>query len=318
MNDQDMVDPGNARPSGRPLWALFLMLVVPLLAGTTISPWIFHGLQWIGQHTDALSKLTEARFERVNTRCVMLIALIVLVPSIRMSGLMPDIQRAWILTPPRRTDAWVGLLIGAFSIGAIYQAGYLLGAFVPNPRMPGVGRLSLELLEFILGAVFIGVFEETFFRGLIFGALRKRMAFMGAWLLSSAFFSFIHFLRPRFPEPTADISWYSGYELFSHMFALFRWADDWPFAVTLFVMGLTLAAFYEKRGSFYLIAGLHAGWVVALRFGSLVLDRDRDVMSFVFDRHDVISKAPVAIPVILLFLVAGLLTRGRAADKPVS
>ncbi|HMP72030.1 MAG TPA: CPBP family intramembrane metalloprotease [Kiritimatiellia bacterium] len=295
----------------RPLLALALLLVLPVLAAVILSPAAFNGLQSLGERTGILSKLTDARFERVAVRIAMLTALIILIPVIRLTGLVPVIKRGLIPTPPRWRDLGWGILIALASMIGLYGSGWALGAYALTSDLPGLGTLTAMLLGFLLGAVFIGLFEEIFFRSFIHGALRTRLQLLTATLLSSAFFSAIHFFRPRFPQEISRASWHSGLDLLPVMFSRFQWSQDWAFMITLFLMGVTLALFYEKRGNLYLIAGLHGGWVLAMRTGSYLFDRTPETLTFLFGSGSLISKAPLAIVVISWFLVAALLTKPR-------
>ena len=305
MNDHD------ERATPRPLLAVFLLFALPILIGAAIAPYIFNGLQALSEVTDNLGKLTDAKFERVASRCVMLVAVIILYPVIRMTGLMPQVKAGLKGSPARFRELGWSVALGCASIIVLYGIGYLLGAYSVDLRHTSPGRFLLTFTEYLVGAVFIGLFEEVFFRGFIFGALRSRLGFMIALLLSSAIFSTVHFLRPLYPEPIETANWYTGFAILPYMFERFVWPRDLLFAATLFVMGLTLATFYEKRGSLYLIIGLHGGWVLAMRTGAYLLDRNNSVMPTAFGRGDLISKGYVALLVICAFLASAAWLKKR-------
>jgi membrane protease YdiL (CAAX protease family) len=290
----------------RPLLAIFLLIALPLLIGPTIAPYVFNGMRTLAEHTDIAPKLLNARFEKVTSRCVMLVAALILFPVLRMTGLLPEIRRGLTRSRDRFRELGWGVAIGCVSIIAIYAFGWLQGAYVVSPKFHGLADLAGRFTISIIGAVIIGFFEETFFRGFIFGALRVRLGFFTALILSSVFFSGIHFFRPLYPNLIDHASWNTGFALFPYMFEKFVWPRDVSFALTLFIIGLTLATFYHKRGNLYLIIGLHGGWVLAMQTGSRVFDRQPDAFPLLFGHGDMASKGILAVLVICVFLIAAV------------
>jgi uncharacterized protein len=298
----------------RPLLAVFLLLTVPLVLGAALAPYAFNGLRALGETSDILPKLTTARFEKVASRCVMIIALIMLYPVIKMTGLLPEVRRGLIGSRERYRDLGLGVFTGCFSIILIYLFGWMQNAYIISPEYTGLVKLTGRFTLSILGAVIIGFFEETFFRGIIFGAVRIRLGFITALIFSSMFFSGIHFFRPLFPEIITHASWDTGFAIIPHMFDKFVWPRDIYFALTLFIIGLTLATFYHKRGNLFLAIGLHGGWVLAQQTGSHVFDRQGDIMPVLFGHGDSVSKGSLALIVILLFLAAAIFNKPRQSS----
>ncbi|HMO49499.1 MAG TPA: CPBP family intramembrane metalloprotease [Kiritimatiellia bacterium] len=299
--------------TARPLWAILLLLGFPLLFGAAIAPWVYQALQALGEVTDALPKLTESRFEKVASRCVMLTAALILYPVIRMTGLLPELRRGLTPSPDRYRDFRQAFLLGAVSMALLYLAGWALGAYGPHPKAPTGMMLPAALAGFFIGALFIGIFEEIFFRGLIFGTLRTRLHGAIALLGSSAFFSVIHFFRPRFPEAVTETSWRTGFELIPHLFARFNPERDVVFAATLFLMGVTLCRFYTRTANLYFIMGLHGGWVLAMLTGANLLRRNPEAWPTLFGHGDLVSKSPLALLVMALFLAASLIPARKSA-----
>ena len=299
----------------RPLLAIFLLFSLPILIGATLSPYVFNFLREVGETTDNFQKLTGASFERITSRCVMIVAALILFPVIRMTGLWSQVRKGLCGGRERYRDLYTSILIGGVSMALVFLVGWHLDAFVINPKLPDASRIAMKIGGFIVGATFIGVFEEIFFRGFVYGALRTRLAFPAAMVVSSLIFSGIHFFRPLAPEVVVHATWTSGLALIPHMFDRFVWEHDVLFALTLFVMGLTLSTYYEKRGNLYFIIGLHGGWVLAMQTGSFLFDRDRDVLPVLYGPSDFASKGALALAIVSLFYVSSLLAKPGSAVK---
>ena len=285
----------------RPLLYLLVFVAAPLALGPLLAPWIYLGLQKLAAAHSVFAALAGDRFERVATRTVQIIALLLVWPCLRYSGTVARVapalrwnaERGWCLL------RWCG--IGVATIAALYAVGFAVRLYVPDPRVWGTSRLFTAPLFMLIGAVLVGALEEYLFRGFIFGVLRARLSTGWAALLSSAFFSAIHFLRPRLPAPPEAITWTSGFELFPHLFTLFRPHYDWDFALTLFLMGLTLCGLLVRQGHLYGIVGLHIGWVWALQSGNTLLNQSPRHHNFWFGWGDNVAQGALATMILAAF-----------------
>ena len=256
----------------KPLFSLLLIfLAAPLIAALT-APWIYMAiqsraaevLQWVqeseaaGTHlfwADLADSIFDSSFRRVNDRIVLISVLVLLAPAYRMSGLRGRVD----FGIPKRPD-WArlfgtGLIVAAASMSLVYLIGLFAGVYGAAELDSGVVG---ELIKIIIGMLLIGVIEEILFRGYILNALRKSLGAAPAILLSSALFALVHFIKPAEPEITDQ--WYSGFLLFSNLFA--KTGDTfWPEVCTLFGMGTVLATLSYWTRSVYITIGLHAGWV---------------------------------------------------------
>lgn len=283
------------------------MFTVPLLLGCLLAPWLY---RWV-------PGLAEERFERVASRTVQVIALLLVWPCMRWSGASAEIAKGLRANRDRFLRFRAGFLLAAASIALSYGAGFALGAY--TPEFDHYTRLlPLVLLGFLSTAFFVGWLEEIFFRVFFQGSLRTRWPVWAAALLTSVVFSALHFFRPRMNPPITDPDWSSGFALLPHLFALFNPERDWYFAGTLFLMSLALALYYEREGHLYHVAGLHMGWVLMLQTGDYVLDRVPGRFDAWFGQGDLISRAPIALLVIGLFVLhaaTGLPYRSIRATK---
>ncbi len=140
--------------------------------------------------------------------------------------------------PPR--DLLAGLLWGAgiFALTVFVVAPvvfWVIGLFSGDPVTPPQQEVLPEdpdRLQVALGGavVVLGapVGEELFFRGLLFGALRRRYEFRAAAVISAAVFAVFHVLPLLMP--------------------------------LLFAVGIGLAYVYERRGSLLAAIAAHAGF----------------------------------------------------------
>lgn len=309
VNFQSLDKPLHAEPGrpldsarGRPLSSLLALLIIPLFVGLLIAPFVYNPLRFHSRHTKSFEFLEPLKFEKVAGRCVKIVAIILLVPLVRRSGLGPQIKRALTPDPVNRRDLALACVVGCGSMAAFYAVGWVIGAYAPEEYLT-VGRSLTKPVSFVIGAIFIGIFEETFFRGFVFGTLRTRTRFWPAAMVASLFFALIHFVTPEFPGRIRGAWWDQGLKLLPYIFAGFNWAKDWPFFCTLFIMGLTLCVIYERRGHLAWCIGLHGGWVLAMQLGNYFLGRNREYLEWWFSRSDYISKGPIAIPLIFVFFL---------------
>lgn len=249
-----------------PLTALIVFVSVPLLLGCLLAPWVQQVLQgWEGHPW--FGRLAGDRFERVATRCVQVIALLLIGPCLKYSGTLERVGPMLRWTRARGGSFLRWFALGFASMLTVYAAGFWAGMYEFSPHRASAARLAISLTDMLIGSLLIGLLEEYLFRGFVFGALRKRFSIAVAATASSAFFSLVHFLRPKLPAQPEALTWTSGFELIPHMFARFRPAYDWDFALTLFFMGMALCALMARHGQLYGIAGLHTGWVWVLQSG---------------------------------------------------
>jgi membrane protease YdiL (CAAX protease family) len=286
---------------GRPLSALLALLLFPLTAGLLLAPHVYNILRILVKHHPDFRSLHPLDFAKVANRCILVVALLVLVPLFRRSGLGPEIRRA--LRGDGRLLSWAGALAaGLLSMGLLYAAGMALGGY----RLDLHNELSAGfLIKVLLGATFIGVFEEAFFRGFVYGALRTRTSVAFAAVVASLFFAALHFAQPVVRSPRwAD--WDEGMQLLALCGNGFDPLRDWPYAVTLFLMGLTLCVIYQRTGHLAWCVGLHAGWVLAMQLGNQLCDRDFDRLVWLFTQSGYVGQGLIATPVMGAFFLWSL------------
>lgn len=234
-----------------------------LLAAALLAPWAFHLGQWASGEVAALKALGTQPFHRYLNRCLLFAAL---------AGLWP-LARAFQLTNARALGmAWPAGSRRLLGLGLATGFGSLLGAALlmalAGVRSFNVSHAPRVLFELAVNATLsglaVGVLEELFFRGVVFGALRRSLSVAVAVVGSSLIYSALHFLARV--EHTGPVGWASGLALVPAMLAgIVAPASLAPAGLTLAVAGAVLALACQRTGSLWFAIGLHAGWVFWLK-----------------------------------------------------
>ena len=70
----------------------------------------------------------------------------------------------------------------------------------------------------LLSAVVVALIEESFFRGALLGALRRRFSWLSALVVMSLVFASVHFLKPPPDVHFPVVTWTSGFVLVPQLF----------------------------------------------------------------------------------------------------
>lgn len=315
MEPQQTNEQAAPASGGRLLLWIVCLFAVSLLLGALLAGPMFNFVLWLGRSFQSLESLRDVEFERVASRCVLIVLLLSFVPVSRRAGMgdwrgigfVPD-GNWWKL-------AGLGLLIGSAATAVIFFGGWVLGAFGVREVLEH-GAIEKSVVYFV-GALLVGFIEEALFRGVLFGALRRSVGFWGGAVIASLVYSAVHFAKPRPPVGTVYGHWYSGLELIPHMFNTVDMGPHFfPLALTLFLLGLVLCAFYQRTGSLYFSIGLHAGLVWLMRIGGYFLERNEARLPWLFGDSDVVSKSYIALFVMGAFTVVSLwMCRKRVYER---
>jgi hypothetical protein len=219
-----------------------------------------------------------------------------------------------------------GFLIGLVALLAVAAVMAILGGmrFVNPP----IGTTSFwnEFGKALGIAVLVAIFEEIFFRGLVFQGLRADLGTGLATILGCAFFSLVHFLRP---EKMPDISGsdpLGGFKVLGHAFDRFgNFNEILPLAIGLFLLGTLLTAAYLRTSALFLPMGLHASFVFFSKLRGQFLTSGKKTSHLLFGDPDAypsflrgIDALPTWIMLGLLAIVIGMLgqklqSRGKEA-----
>lgn len=254
----------------RPLRAVGLYLLFVFLGGALLAPWVYKFVQGCAQALPGAYALAAKPFGRYVNRSFLLVAILGLRPFLRGVEL-PSLRSLGL---GRRSDAptrlLMGFLLGFLSLAVIVVVALWDGARVRSPELSAIGIVG-RAMKAALAAALIGTIEELFFRGALFGALRKTFHWTLALGLSSVLYGVLHFLD-RAPAPSAVV-WSSGLSALASMGGgLADPARLVPGLFNLVLVGVILGLAYQRSGSLHFSIGLHAGWVFWLKMYGSVTD----------------------------------------------
>lgn len=247
----------------RPARSLLFFFIVVFLASALWAPMLFKSVHWLSQWLPALNSLAQNPFPRYLNRALMLLAAVGLWPLARSLEF-----RSWSNIGIVKSEKWAKEIAGGFFAGL----GSL--AFVAGVALALGGRalthehssqdVLWHLINAGLAAVIVGILEEVFFRGVIFGGFRKSLAWPVALLVSSGIYAALHFLqRTTYVE---TVGWASGFVVWGRMLGNFAHVDQIaPGFINLTLAGIILGLAYQRTGALYFSIGLHAGWIFWLK-----------------------------------------------------
>ncbi|WP_321527400.1 CPBP family intramembrane glutamic endopeptidase [Sedimenticola selenatireducens] len=185
-------------------------------------------------------------------------------------------------------DLLRGWLSGLLILMLLSAALILFG--VRSVSIPAEAWLPLLLkttLVALIGGLLIGFIEETFFRGGLFGAIRRDHGFAVTLLLSSLFYAGLHFIKPLPVSGDAAGAWYSGLLILSGAFVQFT---EWQIAdsfIALFGLGAFFAVVRERTGNIAYCIGAHAGFVFVIKIVRKFTDLNPDsTFNFMVGNYD--------------------------------
>lgn len=150
----------------------------------------------------------------------------------------------------------------------------LLGLEVRLPDTHGRHWTTLlqRCAQALFGGMLVGLVEETFFRGALFSAIRRRDGVGAAMLWSSVLYALLHFMKPGELPAGVAFDWDGSLRMVAGVFVdLFQWRHL-DSLVALGLAGLLLAQVREWSGHIGWCVGLHAGWVLVIQLGRTLTD----------------------------------------------
>ncbi|MFC1467978.1 lysostaphin resistance A-like protein [Verrucomicrobiota bacterium] len=265
----------------KPLLAVLLIFVGAPLAGGLLSPWVFKLVDQIPG--------VDFPFYRVWSRCIMLAAVSLIWPAYHISGFRSLAEIGLPRSSSKVSTFATYAFMGVLSVLAVYGLGLMLGAYTLSLPDWSARTAAYKIGGYVVGALLVGIWEEIFFRGIIFTALRRSCG-LATGLLSGAFlFSVVHFMKPLNP-PDVE-SWHAGFTVWGNIFG--RAGDAVPREFCcLFLMGIALSLLFMKQRHLYADMGLHFGWVLSMMIFRKLLDSSRapDFMISLFGVNEWISR----------------------------
>jgi uncharacterized protein len=302
--------------SMRPATLIASYFAAIFLGGALIAPAVYHLVQTLAETLPVLDGLAKQPFHRYVDRSFIVIGILGLIPALRGLGI-----KDWAgagLTPfsSGKRDAWRGFLFGFLSLALAIVV--VIGAGGRGFRT-GQTMTSImgHLLNATLAAVIVAALEELFFRGVVFGALRKQFSWVNALLVSSGIYALLHFLARV--EAPSEVTWFSGLALLPHKLRGFGDINQLvPAFFNLLLAGVMLGLAYQRTGSLWFSFGLHAGWIFWLKTYGFTTDNLTTDHLWLWGSAKLIDGWVAGVVLLLLLaLLAKVLPKSRPRNEGV-
>lgn len=232
----------------------FLFFLFYFLAAAFIAAFIAYPLF-------ELAESDVYQFERWVTRSALLLLVLSIFPTLKFFNLsLKSIGHNQTLKSFGRkfvSSFLVGLCILAVVIGTILLLD--IRHFDSNESITG----KLLLSSFFAGLL-VALIEETLFRGLFFSLSKTWHGVLTAVIVSSFFYSLLHFIKPIEHIDKNALNWLSGTQVILNAFSAVALMNITDF-LALFAVGVLLALVRYRTNSLAFCIGLHASWVFLIK-----------------------------------------------------
>jgi membrane protease YdiL (CAAX protease family) len=215
--------------------------------------------------------------ERIMGRLAQIFVLVGFWPLLKAMGLADRASLGYAV--PRREllrAVILGWVLGLLILLALAGTLYGLQVRVPDPDPGPWSFLVAKSAQALLGGLVIGLLEETFFRGALYAALRRRGGVASAAFWSALLYALLHVMKPGALPPGVAFDWSGAWSMVVGVFAdavQWRHLDS---LLALFAVGVFLALVRERTGHIGWCIGLHAGWVLVIQTTRRLTDADPD------------------------------------------
>lgn len=234
-----------------------------LLFAAVVAPLVFRLVHYLDPETQSYfaGKPFADYFDRGRLLC-----LLILFPVLMKRANLWSWKRLGFLKPGSKHFArW--FLIGISMMAVIYLIDFGLG--VLEPRAAWNWETQLERMGAgLIGALLIGLMEETLFRGFVFRTFYTALRPVYAVILSSMFFAYLHFkMQDELMEhiPVHEIGWDDGFMAIWYSLTTFAVNFDGLLFFNLCLVGVLLCLAFMFTRNLWACVGLHAGWVVVIQ-----------------------------------------------------
>lgn len=234
-------------------------LFVALLAGALVLASALTYPAWL-----IVSTISVEPVHRVMHRVAMLLALIGLIVLTRRLGLSNRESMGYGMPRSRfLRQLAVGWIAGFLLM--IPLVAFLLGFDIRDARPALEGRRIEVAIGGIVSGFVVAFIEETFFRGVLFSAVKSTSSTAAAVLAPSLLYAALHFLGGRLRVPPEEVGWEHGFLVLARLFE--RYAEPLAFVdsfLALLMLGVLLALIRLRTGAIAACVGLHAAGVCTI------------------------------------------------------
>jgi hypothetical protein len=165
-----------------------------------------------------------------------------------------------------------GEILGVTMLLILVLALLVLQIRVPDAAVQFWSGIVGKTVQALFGGLLIGLIEETFFRGAVYSAIRRRDGVRTAVIGSALLYAAVHFLKPGALPIGMTFDSTSAWLMFGQTFTdALRWQHLDSFNA-LFCCGILLALVRERSGHIGWCVGIHAGWVLVIQLTRWLTD----------------------------------------------
>ena len=289
---------------------LLIFLLLALALTSILSPWFALAANWF---TDRLPGVEQYPFSRIFNRTFMIACAVLFFLFRPLLNIDKLSDLGFVNLRDGAGDLLRGWIIAALSFEALLIAMSIAQVFEPYFRLSVWQSLS-RCFNALAAGVFIGALEELFFRGILFKGLLEDGRLLRALILSSLFYSAVHFVSPGQAYFIDTLDPLAGFRhLFTTFIPFLDPATLLPGVFGLFLLGVLLSYAFLRTGNLYLAIGLHAGWVFSLKSVRVFGDYRREDLGWLFGSTDpkIVSGIAAWIGILTVLVVVHWLTRNR-------
>ena len=166
----------------------------------------------------------------------------------------------------------LGWVLGVLILLALVVALFALEVRVGDQDLDTWSFIAKTAVQALVAGLLIGLLEETFFRGALFAAIRRREGVAAAVVWSAALYAVLHVMKPGALPPGMPFDASGAWVMFSGVFLdLLQWRHL-DTVLALFMVGVFLALVRERTGHIGWCIGLHAGWVLVIQVSRRLTD----------------------------------------------
>lgn len=214
----------------------------------------------------------------------------------------------------------VRLLLLGSAVGVVLVAAYaaiLMAFHLLAWDSEGAAGLAGSLVEIVLGAAFVALFEEILMRGVFFRSMVRDFSLCGAIVVSSGVFAVLHCISGGH---RVGPGWDSGLGLRmvkDYFISGGSVLPDLRLMAGLFILGCLLCLLYLWTGSLWPAIGLHGGLVLGSKLVKISWQRVAEFPEWLFgdERFIVSGVACWILLLVTLLLVPAIAPRGAFARR---
>jgi len=222
-----------------------------------------------------LSNWFELEFDRVASRSVLMVAVILFIALYRKLG-FGSWQEIGYNTSKQQFFKDV---VKGIALGILIMSPVIVGLIITQNRVFDMdweisfSRVFVLVLSSLIAGLLIAFLEETLFRGAMLGTIKKQSSAFLAVVATSLFYAAVHFIQPEIEFNAETLNWTSGFVLLEDAFSnLLNYSDIYDSLFALFLAGVLLCVVRIRTHRIAYCIGIHAGWVLTIKVFKRVTD----------------------------------------------